>query len=122
MKHNPNLTTYAQNLRKNLTKEEKELWYKFLRNYPVQFRRQVTVGNYILDFYCAYAKLAIEVDGSQHFTEDGKRCDEKRTAYLDKLGIRVLRYTNWNVMTNLRNVCHNIDMEVYKRIQELYPQ
>ena len=87
MKHNHKLTPFAQQLRKNMTKEEKELWYKYLRDYPLRFRRQITVGNYILDFYCAAARLAVELDGSQHFSEEGKIHDAARTAYL-KSGAR----------------------------------
>ena len=116
MKHNPKLTTFAQELRRNMTDAERRLWYEYLNSYPHRFRRQVTVGNYILDFYCASAKLAIELDGSQHFTEEGRKNDAVRTAYLEQLGIRVLRYSNWNVMFNLRNVCQNIDREVNARI------
>ena len=82
MKHNPSLTERAQTLRKNMTKEERRLWYEYLRNYPYRFRRQITFGNYILDFYCAAAKLAIELDGSQHYEEKGKRYDENRGAWL----------------------------------------
>ena len=67
MKHNGKLTPRAQNLRKNMTKEECRLWYEYLRTYPHQFRRQVAFGNYILDFYCAAAKLAVELDGSQYY-------------------------------------------------------
>ena len=118
MKHNHKLTSFAQQLRKNMTKEEKELWYKYLRDYPLQFRRQVTVGNYILDFYCAAAKLAIELDGSQHFSEEGKIHDAARTAYLKSIGIKVLRYPNNIVMKNFNGVCIDIDRIAQARAHE----
>lgn len=119
MKHNQKLTPFAQHLRKNMTKEEKELWYKYLRNYPLQFRRQVTVGNYIFDFYCAAAHLAIELDGSQHFSEDGKIHDAARSAYLESIGIKVLRYPNNIVMKNFSGVCVDIDRVAKMRSLEM---
>lgn len=119
MKHNPKLTPLARQLRKNMTKEECELWYKFLRKYPYQFRRQVTIGKFILDFYCAAAKLAIELDGSQHFTAEGQKHDEARTNFLTSQGIVVLRYSNAVVMKNLRGVCSEIDRTVRSRVEEL---
>ena len=117
MKHNPKLTPFARQLRKNMTKEESELWYKYLRKYPHQFRRQVTVGNYILDFYCAIAKVAIELDGSQHFTVEGKKHDDARTNFLQSQGILVLRYPNSVVMKNLQGVCSDIDRVVRQRVE-----
>ncbi len=117
MKHNPKLTPFARHLRKNMTAEECELWYKFLRKYPYQFRRQVTIGTCILDFYCAAAKLAIELDGSQHFTDEGKQHDEARTNFLESQGIQVLRYPNSMVMKNLQGVCSDIDRVVQQRVE-----
>ena len=70
-KHNPKLVPSAKNLRKNMTNEERHLWYEFLRDYPLRFSRQKILGKYIVDFYCAKAKLVIEVDGSQHFETKG---------------------------------------------------
>jgi len=119
MRHNPKLTPFARQLRKNMTKEESKLWYKYLREYPYQFRRQVTVGKCILDFYCAAAKLAIELDGSQHFTAEGKKHDEARTNFLMSQGIIVLRYSNAVVMQNLQGVCTEIDRTVRRRAEEL---
>ena len=116
MKHNSKLTSHAQHLRRNMTKEERRLWYEYLRNYPYQFRRQVTFGNYILDFYCAAAKLAVELDGSQHYSEEGMRYDENRTAYLNEIGIRVIRFSNTDIMRNLAGVCETIDAQIHDRI------
>jgi very-short-patch-repair endonuclease len=119
IKHNPRLTPYAQELRRNMTKEEQTLWYEYLHIYPYRFRRQVTIGTYILDFYCAKAKLAIELDGSQHFTTEGKRHDAIRTEYLEEFGIKVLRYSNWDITSRFNVVCTDIDRTVQRRINEL---
>ena len=116
MNHNVRLTSRAQKLRKNMTKEERKLWYEYLCNYPVRFRRQVTFGSYILDFYCAAAKLAIELDGSQHFEPEGQRYDAVRCAFFEKNGIHVIRFSNLDVLQNLRGVCQAIDMAVQERI------
>ena len=116
MEHNYKLTPRAQELRKNMTKEERRLWYEYLHSYPLRFRRQVTFGNYILDFYCAAAKLAIELDGSQHYDPDDQRYDQERTTYLNSIGIEVLRFSNLDVQRNLIGVCQAIDMAVTRRI------
>ena len=97
-----------------MTEEEKHLWYDFLRKYPVQFNRQKILGKYIADFYCAKAKLIIELDGSQHYTEKGKESDKERTEYLEKYGVEVLRFTNLDIKTNFEGVCVHID-NVIKR-------
>ena len=116
MKHNKHLTTLSQQLRKNMTQEEKTLWYQYLRNYKPQFRRQVTFGNCILDFYCAAARLAVELDGSQHYEEEGLAKDMRRTAFLEENGIMVLRFTNTDVKRNLYGVTEQIDLIVKERI------
>ena len=116
MNHNPKLTSRAQDLRKNMTKEERKLWYEYLSGYPYRFRRQVTFGHYILDFYCASAKLAIELDGSQHYALDGLQKDTQRTNYLEENGVAVLRFSNTDVMQNLRGVCQQIDEVVQQRL------
>ena len=116
MKHNEKLTPYAQELRKNMTPQESKLWYAYLRKYPHQFRRQVTVGPYILDFYCAAAKLAVELDGSQHYEQKGKHHDAIRTDFLNSIGVEVLRFPNSDVTENLRGVCRMIDLKVKERV------
>ncbi len=116
MWHNGNLTGKAQRLRKEMTKEERRLWYEYLRGYPLQFRRQVTCGRYIMDFYCAAAKLAVELDGSQHYLPEGKAYDTQRSAFLQGEGILVLRFSNTDVLQNLRGVCQVIDSTVKERI------
>ena len=108
-KHNSNLTPFAKELRKNMTKEERHLWYDFLREYPVRFLRQKIVGNYIVDFYCRQANLVIELDGSQHFEEAGISRDTKRTEFLESHGLRIVRVPNNEINRNFRGVCEYID-------------
>ena len=112
IKHNTNLTTNARTLRKNMTKEERHLWYDFLRSYPVKFLRQKILGKYIVDFYCAEAKLIVELDGSQHYEDKGMEYDAERTAYLEQYGVRVLRIPNNEVSRNFSGVCEYIDFAV----------
>ena len=99
-----------------MTIEERRLWYEYLHNYPYQFRRQVSFGNYILDFYCSAAKLAVELDGSQHYEMAEQKYDASRTKYLNELGNAVLRFSNADVMRNLTGVCQMIDLTVYDRL------
>jgi very-short-patch-repair endonuclease len=106
----------AQNLRKSMTKEESHLWYDFLKGYPVQFKRQYTIGVYIVDFYCYRAKLIVELDGSQHCEPEAIAYDQQRTAYLQQQGYYVLRISNRDVMTQFRPVCEAIDLAVQNRM------
>ena len=115
-KHNPKLVPFAKQLRRNMTEEERRLWYGFLRNYPVRFTRQKILGRYIADFYCASAKLVIELDGSQHYEAEGIESDEKRSAFLREYGLRVLRIPNNAVTNNFRGVCEYVDTEVKKSL------
>ena len=108
MEQNKTLKAKAQNLRKDATKEENLLWYKFLRRYPVQFRRQYIIGNYIVDFYCHAAKLVVELDGSQHYEVEGQNRDAERTAFLEKQGLCVLRFSNLDVKSSFYEVCDEI--------------
>ena len=108
-KHNKTIVPTAKMLRKNMTREEKHLWYDFLRTYAVRFSRQKVLGKYIADFYCAEAKLVVELDGSQHFTEDGKQYDAERTRFLEGYGLKVVRIPNGEVGRNFRGVCEYID-------------
>ena len=112
MERNGKLTNHARALRKTMTKEEAHLWYQFLCRYKPRFHRQYVIGNYVADFYCHEAKLVVELDGSQH-TDPGKmEYDSKRTEYLNSQGLRVLRFSNLDVMRCFRNVCEAIDMAV----------
>ena len=105
---NSALTDNAQTLRRNMTKEERRLWYGFLKSLPVTVNRQKTIGPYIVDFYCFSAGLVIELDGSQHYEAEGKLSDAARDDYLRSLGLRVLRYSNRDVDLNFRAVCEDI--------------
>lgn len=106
--NNPKLTGISKVLRKNMTKEERHMWYDFLKKLPQTVNRQKVIGEYIVDFYCASAKVAIEIDGSQHYEESGIRADKKRDAYLNELGIKVLRYSNLDIQRNFQGVCLDI--------------
>ena len=111
-KHNKALVDNAKALRKSMTKEEKHLWYDYLRDYPIRFLRQKILGKYIADFYCARANLVIELDGSGHYTEDGKQYDEYRTEFLKEFGITVIRIPNPQINENFNGVCQYIDIMV----------
>ncbi len=106
-----------------MTKEEKHLWYDYLKPYRqafgVAFTRQKVFGNYIVDFYCPKAKLVIELDGSQHYEEEAVIYDRQRTEYLNQLGIAVLRYSNREIHTRFQEVCHDIDIHAIARIDAL---
>ena len=102
----------AQNNRKNATPQEKHLWYDFLSKYKVRFQRQKAIDEFIVDFYCCKAKLVIEIDGSQHYTESGIQQDEFRTEILEGYGLRVIRFTNHQIDHNFRGVCEYIDSVV----------
>ena len=106
--NNSKLKPLAQVLRRRMTEEERRLWYDYLRKSPVTFQRQKVIGPYIVDFYCAKAHLVIEIDGAQHFEEEGKAKDRVRDAFLSELGIRVLRYSNVEINRNFRGVCEDI--------------
>lgn len=100
----------ARKLRHNMTPQERKLWYLYLRTYRPRIYRQRPIGKYILDFYCAKAGLAIEIDGSQHYDEaDNEQYDSKRTKYLNSQGIRVIRIPNNQIMNNFNGVCEYID-------------
>ena len=105
---NPDLTPFAKKLRREMTKEERHLWYDFLRQLPVTVNRQKVIGPYIVDFYCAGKKLVIELDGSQHYDEAGLAADRERDRYLSGLGLRVLRYSNMDVNQRFSEVCDDI--------------
>ena len=109
---------FAKNLRKNATPEENHLWYDFLAKYEIRFQRQKSIDNFIADFYCHKAKLVIEIDGSQHYTDEGKEKDEFRTEILAGYNLKVIRFTNHQINTNFRNVCRYIDIVVKASLRE----
>ena len=112
LKYNEDNIFFAKNLRKNATPEEKHLWYDFLAKYPIRFQRQKAIDNFIADFYCHKSKLIIEIDGSQHYTEDGKCNDEFRTGILEGYNLKVIRFTNFQINENFEGVCKYIDKVV----------
>ena len=105
---NSRLTSNARNLRKNMTKEERHLWYDFLKALPVMVHRQKVIGNYIVDFYIAERKIVIELDGSQHYEKEGQCADQVRDAYLKSLGMTILRYSNADINYRFEAVCADI--------------
>ena len=112
--YNGNLKQYSRQLRGNMTDAERHLWAKIrmkqLKGY--QFYRQKPIGDYIVDFFCPRAKLVIEVDGSQHFSDEMTEYDRIRNEYLSSLGLRVLRFTNTDVLTHIERVVESIDKEI----------
>ena len=118
-KNNPKLVPAAKQLRNNMTKEERHLWYDFLKEYPVRFQRQKVLGRYIVDFYCAKANLVIELDGSQHYEPKEAAKDEERTSFLGEYGLSVIRIPNNAVMQNFSGVCEYIDLVVKRSLSQL---
>ena len=102
------LTRRAQALRRDPTPAEKKLWFEFLRDLPQKFTRQKPLGRYVADFYSSRHRLVIELDGDSHFTDEAERYDERRTVALADAGIRVLRFTNNDVLENFEGVCVTI--------------
>ncbi len=115
-KHNAGLVSRARQLRKEMTKEERHLWYDYLRSYPNRFTRQKILGHYIADFYCAEAGIVIELDGSQHYEDENMVKDAERTAFLEGYGLKVIRIPNNEVSGNFYSVCEYIDSVVKKEI------
>ena len=111
-KYNKILIPRAKDLRNNMTPQEKHIWYDFLVKYPVRFQRQKTIGNFIADFYCAKAKLIVEIDGSQHYTEEGFINDSVRMSLLNDIGLSVIRFSNHEIEKHFNSVCRMIDETV----------
>ena len=106
--YNSKLVSNAKRLRKEMTKEERHLWYDFLKQLPVTVHRQKTIGNYIVDFYIASHQIVIELDGSQHYETEHHKKDAKRDGYLTGIGCTVLRYSNADINLRFRDVCEDI--------------
>lgn len=118
-KHNKNIVPIAKTLRKNMTKEERHLWYDFLRTYPIKFLRQKPIGNFIVDFYSAEAKIIIELDGSQHYKKVNIEKDTERSSFLEQYGLKVIRIPNNQVNQNFKGVCEYIDNIVQQSLSQL---
>ena len=101
-----------------MTPHERKLWYLFLRKYPVKIYKQRIIGSFIVDFYCSSAKLAIEVDGSQHYKLQGMAYDSERSAFLAALGLEVLRFSNRDIDRDFNGVCTQIDLTIQTRLQD----
>ena len=97
-----------------MTKEERHLWYDFLKTLPITFHRQKVIGNYIADFYCAEYSVVIELDGSGHYKDENIQKDIERDKYFNSLGIMVLRYSNYEVLKNFEGVCEDILLNLSK--------
>ena len=110
--YNKKLVSNARSLRKNMTPEEKHLWYDFLKRLPCNVRRQHNIGNYIVDFYIAEKKIVIEIDGVQHWTTEHRSADEARDRDLLSWGIQVLRYSN----DSLRNNFSGVTVDILKNL------
>ena len=119
LRKNNKLLNIARILRRNMTRQEKHLWYDFLRHYPIKIYKQRIIDDFIADFYCHSARLVIELDGSQHYTKKGKTYDELRTEILERYGLYVLRVSNKDIDDNFEGVCSMIDKTIIERINEL---
>ena len=117
--YNGNMIGIAKILRRNMTPQEKHLWYDFLNTYPVRFQRQKTIKSFVADFYCHNAKLIVEIDGSQHYTKQGIAYDEERSGILKEFNLKVIRFSNYDVNTNFEGVCIEIDKVVKERLAVL---
>lgn len=112
--NNSKLTSNAQYLRKNMTEEERKLWYTFLKKLPLTVHRQKVIKRYIVDFYIAEAKLVIELDGLQHYESEKQIKDKERDLYLMNEGYTILHYTNLDIKRKYKDVCEDI----WKHIEE----
>jgi very-short-patch-repair endonuclease len=107
----------ARRQRRNMTPQERKLWFTFLRAYPIRFQRIKTIGSFIVDFYCAKARLAVEIDGAPHFSDQGNAYDDERTGLLKKYCIEVIRFTNNDIDYTFDKVCEIIDHKVNEKVK-----
>ena len=115
MKNSEWMLARARALRRDMTPHERKLWYLFLRTYPIKAYKQKIIEPFIVDFYIPAAKLVIEIDGSQHYEIEGKESDQIRDERLNKLGLQVLRFSNWEIDHEFDGVCEMIDRTVKER-------
>ena len=116
MKKDQKLVRFSQNLRNNMTREERHLWYDFLKTLPITVNRQRVIGSYIVDFYVSAAKIVIELDGSQHFEDYAQTQDRQRDSFLKSLGITILRYSNYDINNRFDSVCQDILNAIHSKI------
>lgn len=119
LSYQKNLIPRAKELRSNATPQENHLWYDFLRTYPIRFQRQKTIDRFVVDFYCHRAKLVVELDGSQHFTEEGMAYDQERSDVLAGYGLYVRRFNNLEIDQNFSAVCEEIHRLVQERMEDV---
>ena len=112
IKKDGTLLNLARILRRDMTRQEKHLWYDFLRNFPIKIYKQRIIDHFIADFYCHQARLVIEIDGSQHYSAEEKAYDEARTKILEKYGLQVLRFSNKDIDEKFDGVCHVIEKTI----------
>ena len=122
LRYGKDIIPLAKRLRRNMTPEEWRLWYEFLSRYPAKFQRQKTIDRYIADFYCFSAALVVEVDGGQHYTDEGEEYDRLRSECFHKLGLAVLRFSNFDVKRCFNEVCIAIDKAVTARVEGDLPE
>ncbi len=114
--YNSKLKDFSRDLRKNMTPQERRLWFCYLKTYPVKFYRQRSIAYYIADFYCSKAHLVIEIDGGQHYTPEGMDYDRNRTEVIETYQLEVIRFSNSDIDKNFRGVCEYIDLKVAERL------
>ena len=110
------LNERAKELRRKMTPQERKLWHRFLKDYSIKIYKQRVIKFFVVDFYCAEARLVIELDGSQHYTEQGKAHDEVRSQILREYGLKVLRFSNREVEQQFDAVCEKIHQEIQARV------
>lgn len=115
VKKNNQMLPRARELRREMTAQERKLWYLFLRKYPAKIYKQRIIDSFIVDFYCASAKLVVEIDGSQHYTEQGQAYDAERSACLLRYGLQVIRFSNADVDHRFDMVCAAIHTAIQTR-------
>ena len=108
--YNPALVARAKELRKNMTPAEKKLWHHYLKKFKFRVLRQRPIDHFIVDFYCPKLKLVIEIDGDSHFTDEGQAYDRERTQRLEGYGLRVIRFTNQQVLREFERACEQIEL------------
>ncbi|MBQ8858454.1 MAG: DUF559 domain-containing protein [Clostridia bacterium] len=119
VKKNYGLLNIARILRRNMTSQERHLWYDFLRDYPIKIYKQRIIADFIADFYCAQARLVIEIDGAYHYTPQGKSYDAARTEILEEYGLHVLRFSNRDIDEKFGGVCYMIDKTIKERVESI---
>ena len=116
IKKNNKLLDIARILRQNMTPQEKHLWYDYLQHYPIKIYKQRIIDNFVADFYCHQAKLVIELDGSGHYSQEGKEYDTARTEGLERYGLSVIRFSNRDIDNNFEGVCYMIDKTIREKM------